>query len=386
MRQSQRFSQPHPNKEVSYKSPPVTSAEPSVLLAATELYAGRPRHDLEDKKIFLELAQNLLPSTATADRRRIASLLASHPEMPDDLLEKLAADEDVLTAYPALRYSPRLSVDLLLRIAVSGPDTLRKAIANRPSLRESVTSALCEHAGADVVRILLDRNDVILTNTQQAKLSRRSDIVAALGLELAGQDALNPDGLMGQFLHLPQQLKAKAVAAAELTSLVKQAQTPGNLEARHLDTAHLRLQKALLQEAMQQNRIRFSDLLGQGLGLSQATCDLLQQEDQTEGLTVALKALGLGAGETTTVLIRLLGTRLPLLELRDLLRLYRTLSTGAAEVLVGQWILQDQTTSSTAPKHQMHYQEGRSNGRQQGEISSAPEKGNAAGVLKNISS
>ncbi|MES0882956.1 DUF2336 domain-containing protein [Roseibium sp. SCP14] len=329
------------------------------MLAATELFAGRDRHDVEDKKIFLELARNLLSSTPAVDRRRIASLLVSHPEMPDELLETLAEDEDALTAYPALRYSPRLSVDLLLRIAQTGPDTLRKAVANRPSLRESVISALCDHAGATVIRILLDRNDILLTRTQQAKLSRRSDIVATLGLELAGQDALNPDGLMGQFIHLPQQLKAKAIAAAEMTNLVKQAQTPGELDGRRLDGVQLRLQDAIIEQALLQDRPRFADLLGQGLGLSQVTCDLLLQRDQIEGLTIALKALGLSAHHVTTILIRLFGSQLPLTELRDLLRIHRTLSTGAAEVLVGQWILQEQNTHHSSSHFQPQYQEGR---------------------------
>ncbi|MEM9633061.1 MAG: DUF2336 domain-containing protein [Pseudomonadota bacterium] len=359
MRQSQRFNQSRPPSAASSNSSKGTPTEANVLLAATELFAGRDRHDVEDKKIFLELARNLLSSTPAADRRRIASLLVVHPEMPDELLEALAADEDVMTAYPALRYSPRLSVDLLLQVAQSGPDTLRKAVANRPSLRESIVSALCDHAGADVVRILLDRDDILLTRTQQAKLSRRSDIVATLGLELAGQDALNPDGLMGQFIHLPQQLKAKAIAAAEMTNLVKQAQTPGELSVTRMDGAQLRLQDAIVEQALRQNRPRFADLLGQGLGLSQATCDLLLQPDQTEGLTIALKALGLSADHATTILIRLFGSHLPLLELRDLLRLHRTLSTGAAEVLVGQWTLQDQNTQPSAAHFRPQYQEGR---------------------------
>ena len=118
-------------------------------------------------------------------------------------------------------------MDLLVDIARSGPETLRKAIANRPSLRDSVLTALCENGSANVIRILLGRSDVSLGEKHQNRLSRRTDIVASLGLELAGRDALNPDGLMGQFVHLPPVLKAKAVASAEMTSLVKQAQAPG---------------------------------------------------------------------------------------------------------------------------------------------------------------
>lgn len=358
MRQPQRFKSPVPILSSQRKNTQASGTDGGVLLAASELFAGRTRHDIEEKEIFLELARNFMPSTSLADRRRIATLLAGHPEIPDDLLEHLASDDDDLTAYPALRYSPRLSVDLLLRTARTGPDSLRKAIANRPSLRDSVISALCEHAGAAVIRILLDRDDIILTASHQAKLSCRSDIVATLGLELAGQDALNPDGLMGQFLHLPAPLKAKAIAAAEMTSLVKQAQAPASTPAKTSTASRLKLRDALLQEALHQNRARFADLLSQGIGLPRATCDLLLKQDQMEGLTIVLKALGFPAASLTTVLIRLAGDDLSLERLRTFLRLYRTLSAGAAEVLVGQWILHDQgNPEKSIADHAPHYQE-----------------------------
>ncbi|WP_269581438.1 DUF2336 domain-containing protein [Roseibium sp. Sym1] len=360
MRQTQHFNQPVPTSSSSSRAPRSNGSDRGVLLAASELFVGRTRHDVEEKEIFLELAQNLLPLTSLPDRRRIAALLAGHPEIPDTLLEMLAADDDDLTAYPALRYSPRLSVDLLLRTARTGPDTLRTAIANRPSLRDSVISALCDHAGAQVIRILLERDDIILTQAHQTKLSCRSDIVATLGLELAGQDALNPDGLMGQFLHLPDQLKPKAIAAAEMTSLVKQAQAPGMAQGSRPSGSRLKLQDALVHEALHQNRSRFADLLGQGLGLRQPTCDLLLRQDQAEGLTIAMKALGFSASQLTTVLIRLGADGLTLERLRALLRLYRTLSHGAAEVLVGQWTLHDQGAQAvpvTAPTQNVQYQE-----------------------------
>ncbi|WP_299816644.1 DUF2336 domain-containing protein [uncultured Roseibium sp.] len=355
MRQRLHSNQPDEMSAPGRKKPP---QDRCVLLAATELFVGKSRHDIEEQKIFLELARNLLPATTLQDRRRIASMLAAHPEIPDDLLEALASDEDELTAYPALRYSQRLSVDLLLRTVKSGRESLRRAIANRPSLRESVLSALCEHAGADSIRILLQRDDIRLAPVHHDKLSRRGDIVAALGMELAGQDALNPDGLMGQYLHLPAALKAKAIAAAEMASLVKQARTPGTAPVHRQGSAGLHLCDALVAEARAGDRPRFADLLCQGLSLPQPVCDLMLQRDQSDGLTIALKALGMPAAPTATVLIRLFGEQMPLADLRGLLRLHRTLSVGAAGVLAGQWMLQDQTTETTPSRHVPQYQEG----------------------------
>ena len=357
MRQSQCFK---PTVLSNSKSPGASSrTAPArhVLLSATEIFVGRRKHDVEEKRIFLELAQNLLPTAPLEDRRRISEMLAGHPEIPDDLQERLARDEDAVTAAPALRNSPRLSVDLLLAAAVGGPEILRQAVASRPSLRESVIDALCDHGEASVISILLARDDITLGKTHQAKLCRRSDIIASLGLELAGQDALNPDGLMGQFLHLPAPLKKQAIAAAEMTSLVTQAQTPGGTMSQRPDTNRLQTRAALVEEALNQNRSRFAAMLSKGLGLSRATCNLLLREDQGEGLTIALKALGMPEQQTATILIRLLGEDTPLTDLRGLLRMHRTLSSGAAEALVGQWLLHDQGNHRNAPRHFSQYQD-----------------------------
>lgn len=356
MRQTKQFSQSVTKPFSSEIRAAGTGPDRGVLLAATELFTKRVRHDLEEKRIFLELAYNLLPATSPSDRRKISAHLAGHPETPQDLLQQLAGDADELTAYPALRYGPALSVDLLVRTASEGPDALRKAIANRPSLRESVIDALCEHAGADVIRLLLDRDDIILTRSHQAKLSCRSDIIADLGLELAEQEALSADGLMGQFLHLPDALKSRAIATAEMISLVKQAQASGTRRARQPDTGRQRVRDALVRNALFRNKPRFADLLSQGLGLPLPTCELLLREDQADGLTVALKALDMSSAQVSTVLIRLVDG-LTLVRLRNLLRLRRTLSNGAAEVLVGQWTLQDLAAGTAQPKHEVQYQE-----------------------------
>ncbi|MCR9058247.1 MAG: hypothetical protein NXI02_13005, partial [Rhodobacteraceae bacterium] len=93
------------------------------------------------------------------------------------------------------------------------------------------------------------------------------------------------------------------------------------------------------------------------LGLSRQTCNLLMHEDQGEGLTIALKALGMPEFETTTILIRMLGENTQLIDLRGLLRMHRTLSNGAAEALVGQWLLHDQGNQRTAARHSSQYQD-----------------------------
>lgn len=356
MRNIQRTDPPVPTPSLHDSQLRSKGPDRGVLLSAAELFVGRTRHDVEEQKIFAELARNLLPSTSLADRRRIATLLAGHPEIPQALAETLACDADEATAYPALRYSQTLSVDLLEEVARRGPDSLRKAVANRPALRDSVVDALCAAGGAAVVRLLLDRDDVILSPVRQASLSGRSDIVAALGPELDAREALDADGLMGQFLHLPPQLKAKAIAAAELGALVRQARMPAKSAAAQATGDRRRVVDQMIQAALGSNRSRVADLLGRGLGLPASVSALLLRDDQADGLTVAMKAFGLDRGQAASVLIRLVdGLTLP--RLRDLLRLHRTLSPGAADVLVGQWQLQAEPSGQS--RHLPLHQDGR---------------------------
>jgi hypothetical protein len=94
-----------------------------------------------------------------------------------------------------------------------------------------------------------------------------------------------------------------------------------------------------LKAALLQKRNRFTDSLGQGLGLPSSVSDMLLQEGQGEALVIALKSLGLDRPRTTTILVRLLGEHMAVEEIRKLLFLHRNLSTGAANVLTSSWTL-----------------------------------------------
>lgn len=342
------------------ETPSPQSSDGGILLSAAELFSGRTGHNLQEKKVFLELARNLLPATSLRDRRQIANLLAAHPDAPEELMESLAEDADALTAYPVLRHSAQLSVDLLKKISASGPETARKAIAGRKTLEAPILSQLCERGSSETVRILLERDDLTLERRHTDRLGKRPELISDLGPELSSRAALSSDILMGQFLILPECLRAKAIASAETISLVRQAQAPLQAKIPTVDTARLRLHGALLKAANLQRRARFADCLGQGLSLPSAVSDMLMQEDQAEALVIALKALGMNRANSTTILIRLLGERLPVQDIRKLLFLHRNISTGAAEALVESWALHEtqQVPEQKNPaRHAAQYQD-----------------------------
>ncbi|CTQ67756.1 hypothetical protein LAX5112_01507 [Roseibium alexandrii] len=318
------------------------SSQPSdsgILHSAVELFTGRTGHSTEEKRVFLELARNLLPATSVRDRRQIANMLVTYPEAPDALIDLLAQDKDDLTAFPILRHSTNVSVDLLVEIVKVGSEAARKALAGRPHLQRPILAALCETADAQTIKLLIDREDLILDQHLNERLSKRTDLIAELGEELSKHQALNTENLISQFLVLPASLRAKAIAAAETMSVIRSAQAPAHPSIPAIDTARLRLHGALLKAALLQKRNRFTDSLGQGLSLPSSVSDSLLQKGQGEALVIALKSLGLDRPRTTTILVRLLGEHLAVEEIRKLLFLHRNLSTGAANVLTGSWTL-----------------------------------------------
>lgn len=347
MRQTERTTKAEQTSTQPSSPNPARTVNDGILLAAVELFASRTGHTSEEKKVFLELARNLLPSSTLHDRRRVADLLVSHGETPHELLDLLARDPDTLTAYPALRYSPGLSVDLLNDVARTGPDALRMAITSRDSVPESVSRLLCDHAGIATIRLLLERPDLSLSNAEKNRLGRRSDIVAALEPELARNGALAPENLMGQYLHLSIPMRTKAIAAAAMASLVRTVQAGPNSGRAGQDTARLRLHGALLKAAMLQKRERFSETLGQGLGLPLSVSRKLIEDGQADALMIALKALGMDRAKVTTIAIRLLGETTGLETLRKALFVFRNVSTGAAETLVGHWTLAADVSDTT---------------------------------------
>lgn len=310
-----------------------------ILLSAVELFTSRHGHSAEEKRVFLELARNFLPSSTLRDRRRVASLLVCHDETPDALLNLVAQDPDMLTAYPALRHSPRLSVDLLEDVARNGPDVLRLAVTSRDSLPDSVIRVLCDHADVATIRLLLKREDLVLGPWIKSRLARRADVVAALEPELIRHDALDSEGLMSHFRYLSPPMRAEAIAAAEMASLVHKAQAENTVGRSVADTARMRLHGALLRAASVQKRDRFAQTLGQGLGLPTSVTAELLDNHETEPFLIALKAIGMDQTTATTIAVRLMGEEVSLEELRDALTLFKNISLGAAETLVSHWTL-----------------------------------------------
>lgn len=325
---------PHSPDQRRARSSP--AARDGLLLSAVELFVSIEKHDRKEISVFQELSENLLPSTSDRDRRRIACLLVRHPDTPDNMLARLAGDRDPLTSYPVLRNAHSIPEDILIMQAERGPDSLRRAIADRDKLSESLVRTLAAQGGPDVIRMLMERDDVPLEGQLLAAVESRDEIMAELGGDLAARGVLSADRLMSNFLYLTRELKAEAIACAELASLVEAASKGPGRAPRPVFKAHLL--DMLQKSAMTGSAGQFVADLSFTLGLPEATAARMLSEDGGEALAIAFKALGFNEDRTASLLIRLIGETHSLDEIRRLVQIASTISDGAARLMVRRWV------------------------------------------------
>ena len=325
-----------PHSPDQRRARPSSAARDGLLLSAVELFVSIEKHDRKEISVFQELSENLLPSTSDRDRRRIACLLVRHPDTPDNILARLAGDQDPLTSYPVLRNAHAIPEDILIMQAERGPDSLRRAIADRDELSESLVRTLAAQGGPDIIRMLMERDDVPLEGQLLAAIESRDEIMAELGGDLSARGVLSADRLMSNFMHLTRELKAEAIACAELASLVEAASKGPGRAPRPVFKAHLldMLQKA----AMTGSAAQFVTDLSFTLGLPEAIAARMLSEDGGEALAIAFKALGFNEARTASLMIRLIGETHTLDEIRRLLQIASTISDGAARLMVRRWI------------------------------------------------
>ncbi|WP_417684692.1 DUF2336 domain-containing protein [Roseibium sp.] len=307
-----------------------------VLLSATELFVSREFHDERDVTLYRELALNLLPQTGETDRRKIACHLVRHPDAPIEVLKVLGHDEDPLTAYPVLRNTADLGPDILKCQAERGPDSLRKAIADRADLTAGIAIAIARNGGIDVIEQLLSRPDVLLDEAMVSALCERPETLQHFGDELIARKVLKGEHLLNHFPRLGKGLRREAIASAELASLIQMTRTGTHKAARPVFKQDVlaKIETCALADGAE----AFSGALSYALGLPEDLVRRAVEIDTGETLVICLKALGVTEAVAGRILIRLIGAHTPLAQIRDLLDIFVNISHGAALVLVNRWI------------------------------------------------
>jgi len=116
--------------------------------------SGAEQHELQ-RQVYETLAL-LVADEAARVRATIAEALKELPDVPRDLILRLAADPVHAVREPVIRFSPLLTTADLLAILARSPEVeTLLAVAQRPDIDEDVSDAVTASANAMAIRALL---------------------------------------------------------------------------------------------------------------------------------------------------------------------------------------------------------------------------------------
>lgn len=139
--------------------------------------------------ILLRLADD----QAVRVRRAIAEELKDAKNVPQEVVERLARDDDATVSVPVLRHSPLLSDGFLIELIASGPVTeALEAIASRETLGADVADAVVATGETDVITALLANRGAQIREETLDRLVEAASDVDAWHAPLVARPMLSP--------------------------------------------------------------------------------------------------------------------------------------------------------------------------------------------------
>src|ERR1700726_4590242 len=127
-----------------------------ILTSVTDLFINGAPHFSEDQVgVFDDVMVRLMVTIEARARAKLAQRLASIANAPSNVIQLLAAEDDIEVARPVLVRSQRLSEETLLATAASKSQQHLYAITQRDALSEALTDVLVERGDRDVVNAVV---------------------------------------------------------------------------------------------------------------------------------------------------------------------------------------------------------------------------------------
>jgi uncharacterized protein (DUF2336 family) len=125
--------------------------------------------------LFDDVLTHLVERVETRARIELAKRLAPVEQAPNEVIQRLARDDEIAVAGPVLTQSKRLSTDDLIEIAKQKSQAHLLAIAGRDRLEEGLTDVLVDRGSREVVRSLAGNKGAAFSQTGYSRLVRRAD-------------------------------------------------------------------------------------------------------------------------------------------------------------------------------------------------------------------
>ena len=175
-----------------------------------------------ERALMSDILGKLIGQVETDIKKELANTLSkTGVELPD--IAKVLANEDVEIARPLLEKSALLKDPDLIEIIRMRTDEHRMAIAMRDEVSESVSNALVEYGGEDVIEALLNNHDSQLSKRAMEYLVAESRRVDRFQEPLLGRSDLPGDLAYRMYWWVSAALRKRILREYEVDPVVFEA-------------------------------------------------------------------------------------------------------------------------------------------------------------------
>jgi uncharacterized protein (DUF2336 family) len=146
------------------------------LRRVTDLFLVQPQQfDDEQIALFDDVLTHMIARVETRARAELAKRLAPIDQAPNEVIRRLALDDEIAVAGPVLSQSARLTTADLVGIAEQKGQAHLLAIAGRTVVEQQVTDVLVNRGDRNVVHRLAANGGASFSETGYSKLVRRAE-------------------------------------------------------------------------------------------------------------------------------------------------------------------------------------------------------------------
>src|ERR1700737_3765260 len=146
------------------------------LRRITDLFLAAPAQlNAEQIGVFDDVLSHLVERVETKARAELSRRLAPVGQAPNEVIQRLARDDEIPVAGPVLTQSARLTASDLVNIAQQKGQAHLLAIAGRDRLEERVTDVLVDRGNRDVVQTLRENTGAAFSLSGYGGPVKRAD-------------------------------------------------------------------------------------------------------------------------------------------------------------------------------------------------------------------
>lgn len=271
----------------------------TLLVAACDAYARRPRPLQAEAEQFEALATRLFPTAAPSSRAKAAAILASASELTPSL-EILVYENLGSGLVNHVATAPNISEDVMMRLIDKGDLDVITAMAGRADLSNAVLARLFPLNSRKLYRALAGNTNIMPRGAYLAALLRSAHMDQQVAATLSNRTDFDAALLTSVFFDLPERGRLNVLQAYAHRNL---PQAPLMRTFEHISVATTEFTTALMKLYSDNRRPAITRLLTQITGLDEVRCGEIAHDTSGAALFVVLRAFGCTAYDGLKVLI-----------------------------------------------------------------------------------